>query len=257
MEHRRSLFTQENIYMKRKLEQPLIEPTTKRPKITNAPCGNFLYEVTDEHLTNGHFDCPVEVTHIASCAFTKCRSTVTHIIFPKGVTKIESSACSNLTNLSYIALPEGITSIGQMAFDGCTNLTHITLPKGITHLLGYTFSGCTNLTFIILPETITFIAKNVFSKCPNLQFIIISGSDENKLKQIRDLLPEELKNKVVSKCQGSIIQWQCDTKKALAKVLVGDAAGIVYQKALSFFNPKIEQELKIANEVGLSNPHAP
>lgn len=50
---------------------------------------------------------------------------------PQGVTRIESFAFYNCTNLESVTLPDGLVSIGDGAFDGCTRLVSLTLPASL------------------------------------------------------------------------------------------------------------------------------
>jgi len=52
-------------------------------------------------------------------------------IVPQGVTRIESFAFYNCTDLESLTLPDGLVAIGDGAFDGCTGLVSLTLPAGL------------------------------------------------------------------------------------------------------------------------------
>lgn len=92
------------------------------------------------------------------------------------MTKIESYAFSDCTNLTSITLPEGVTSIGECAFFGCTSLISITIPEGVTGIASRTFEACSSLASITLPEGVTNIVTGAFRGCSSLTTIVLPKS---------------------------------------------------------------------------------
>ena len=61
------------------------------------------------------------------------RATVTDIVVPEGVTRIDDSADSTFEccyKLVSISLPNSLTSIGKYAFYHCHSLSHVTMSLG-------------------------------------------------------------------------------------------------------------------------------
>ena len=133
--------------------------------------------------------------------------------------------------------------IGADAFSSCTNLTDINLPEGIKKIGDEPFLGCTNLTLITLPEGIKEIGYGAFRSCNQLQQIIISGNDE-EVKRISALLPDELQNKVVSK--ESVLRWQFNVKEGLTQNgIVNDLIKPICSQR--FFKPHVINAPQIEN----------
>ncbi|WP_040534254.1 leucine-rich repeat domain-containing protein [Legionella drancourtii] len=73
------------------------------------------------------------------------------------------------------------------------------IPDGVTSIGDGAFFGCTGLQSITLPNSVTSISPWAFVSCHNLQTIFINSWEENQRARIIELLPESLKDKVVSK----------------------------------------------------------
>lgn len=105
---------------------------------------------------------PEEVTETGS-AFKNCK-TVTKVVLPAGLTKLESDIFSGCTALKEIAIPEGVTSIGNGAFRDCEALTELALPQGLKKIGSNAFIGCKSLTYIEIPDGVEtvehFIAES-------------------------------------------------------------------------------------------------
>ena len=112
--------------------------------------------------TDAEVTVPEEVTETDS-AFKDC-NTVTKVVLPAGLTKLESNIFSGCTGLKEIAIPEGVTSIGNGAFRGCEALTELALPQGLKKIGGNAFIGCKSLTYIEIPDGVEtveyFIAES-------------------------------------------------------------------------------------------------
>ena len=84
------------------------------------------------------------------------RATVTDIVVPEGVARIDDRAFFNCLNLVSISLPNSLTSIGRDAFEYCRSLRHLTIPPLVT--IGYSaFDNCSSLSSVHLPPTATII----------------------------------------------------------------------------------------------------
>jgi hypothetical protein len=103
------------------------------------------------------------ITTIGYRAFS---NTVTSVMIPSGVTRIENSAFANCTNLTSITIPESVTSIEESAFYYCTNLQSITVswptPLAIS---ADVFEGLNKLNCtLIVPEGLegVYLAADVW-----------------------------------------------------------------------------------------------
>ena len=93
---------------------------------------------------------------------------------------------------------DGLTllEVTEAALDGNG---HFTIPGGVTSIGGYAFSRCTSLTTVHIPEGVTSIGNGAFSGCTSLTHIIIDTDDEAEFNRIKNLLPENLRDKVISR----------------------------------------------------------
>ena len=138
---------------------------------------------------------PEGVTLINEGVFWGCKN-LKQIHIPGSVTTIDKYAFQGCKNLEQVHLPESLKSLGPFAFYNCNNLKQIRIPDSVTEIRGL-FNRCANLKEIRISENLISIAKGTFIRCSSLETIAINSSDESKKEKICQLLPEELKNKVV------------------------------------------------------------
>ena len=117
---------------------------------------------------------PEEVTETGS-AFKDCK-TVTKMVLPAGLTKLESDIFSGCTALKEIAIPEGVTSIGNGAFRDCKALTELALPRGLKKIESYVFIGCTGLSYIDIPDGVETIDGHIVNEPTQLRCTLGSSA---------------------------------------------------------------------------------
>ena len=117
---------------------------------------------------------PEEVTETGS-AFKDCK-TVTKVVLPAGLTKLESDIFSGCTALKEIAIPEGVTSIGSGAFRDCEALTELALPQGLKKIESYVFIGCTGLSYIDIPDGVETIDGHIVNEPTQLRCTLGSSA---------------------------------------------------------------------------------
>lgn len=106
-----------------------------------------------------------------------CNSrSLTKVIIPDGITKIENNAFANCAKLTDVIIPNSVVEIGSNAFDCCVSLASITIPDSVTVIGGSAFSHCKSLTEITIPNSITEISVWMFAYCENLSSITIPAS---------------------------------------------------------------------------------
>lgn len=120
---------------------------------------------------------PAGVSVIASGAFGEQfldhpAASVTDVVLPEGVERIESRAFAGCKNLRNVTLPNSLRQIESMAFQDCTNLPELTLPADLGCPVQWhwfsqggisdgAFTGCMNLKqFHIQPGNLYFTYKN-------------------------------------------------------------------------------------------------
>ncbi|WP_418791817.1 leucine-rich repeat protein [Phosphitispora sp. TUW77] len=113
------------------------------------------YTGTDANITIPSTIAGKPVTRIGSNAF-KDNTTVTSVIIPDTVLRIESSAFQN-SAVTSVNLGDGVTYIGQFAFNG------------------------TNITSISIPSTVETIDISAFALCSQLSDVTINGNNLSSL----------------------------------------------------------------------------
>ncbi|MBE6587155.1 MAG: hypothetical protein E7647_01925 [Ruminococcaceae bacterium] len=126
-------------------------------------------------------------------------NTITKVVLPEGIEKINSYAFANLTALEEIVLPSTLESIEYGAFYGCSSLEKITFSgennviivsqsafegcdlqgtlefPSICVISDYAFAGNQNLEGIVLGESILSIGQYAFASCKDLKDITVKA----------------------------------------------------------------------------------
>jgi hypothetical protein len=92
------------------------------------------------------------VTSIGEYAFTEYGDSITRVVVPNTVTRIEEGAFAGCTALTSIVIPDSVTWIGDYAFADCLSLTDVTIPDSVTSIGQEAFSGCDGLSKVDLPD---------------------------------------------------------------------------------------------------------
>ena len=127
-------------------------------------------------------------------------NTVTKVIIPEGVKKINSYAFANLTALEEVVLPSTLESIEYGAFYGCTSLKKVTFSgennliivsqsafescdlrgtldlSSICVISDYAFAGNQKLERVILPESALSVGQYAFAGCKKLASVEVKAA---------------------------------------------------------------------------------
>ena len=101
------------------------------------------------------------------------------IILPEGVTEISDSLFWECKKLEMVGLPSTVVRIADNAFCGCISLKSINLPSKLREIGTYAFADCAKLEKIKIPNYVTKIGKSAFECCSNLFEVRISNSLDN------------------------------------------------------------------------------
>ena len=125
--------------------------------------------------------------------------TITKVIIPEGVKKIEAYAFANLVALEEIVLPSTLEAIEYGAFYGCSSLKKITFSgednvvvinqsafegcalegtlewKSVNVISNYAFAGNTKLQGLVLGENVISIGSYAFAGCAGLKEVSIAS----------------------------------------------------------------------------------
>ncbi len=127
-------------------------------------------------------------------------STITKVVLPEGIEKINAYAFANLTVLEEIVLPSTLESIEYGAFYGCTSLKKITFSgennlkiinqhafencnlqgtldlSAVCVISDYAFAGNKELEGVTTSDTLLSIAQYAFAGCKKLENVTITAS---------------------------------------------------------------------------------
>lgn len=119
---------------------------------------------------------PNSVTKIEWTAFGKCKN-LKNVIIPNSVTSIESFAFEYCTSLTSIIIPNSVTRIELCAFTECTNLQNVTIKDGgKMAIMSRAFEGCSSLSSIQFGDSVESIGMDVFCDCSSLESINIPAT---------------------------------------------------------------------------------
>lgn len=115
---------------------------------TCPACGIIPEELVDDNPQELKFYKQDDGTYVVSCGDAIYRN---EIVIPEkykggAVVAIGINGFANCTSLTSIIIPDSVTKIDNSAFSGCASLTSITIPDSITRIGDNAFSDCTSLT---------------------------------------------------------------------------------------------------------------
>ena len=92
------------------------------------------------------------------------------------ITSIPDECFKCKTSLTDIILPEGITTIGEEAFYQCGSLSNVVLPYSLTYIDKYVFWYTHNLLSLEIPNPDIKMVKNIFYES-GLQNLILHSNN--------------------------------------------------------------------------------
>ncbi|MDR1466826.1 MAG: leucine-rich repeat domain-containing protein [Oscillospiraceae bacterium] len=109
------------------------------------------------------FVVPQGATAIEGSAFSQ-RADLVHIIIPKSIKKIGSSAFYDCSNLKTVDFEEGsqVKCIDYFTFQNCSALEKVNFPEGLLQIRAHSFWGCTKLIDVHFPSSMRDIDANSF-----------------------------------------------------------------------------------------------
>lgn len=103
--------------------------------------------------------------------------TVTEIVLPSSISRIEDAAFARLQSLKKINIPEGITMLPESTFAGCLALEGVALPQSLNAIGKYAFAQCESIVEVKIPENVAVIGESAFTRCSKLQEVqLIDGT---------------------------------------------------------------------------------
>ncbi|MCI8327358.1 MAG: leucine-rich repeat protein [Lachnospiraceae bacterium] len=207
-------------------------------KGAGASEGDYTYEeladgtleITKYTGSGGRVEIPAQiggkrVTSIGRAAFQLCES-LTSVVIPEGVTRLEDSAfgiCENLTevvipgslttiedgvfyqdsSLASAAIPEGVTSIGTQAFYDCA-LTKVVIPESVTNIESGAFESCL-FTEINVPKNVEYIGESAFANGNLTSIKVNTGNQTYDSRENCNAIIETRSNILIEGCANTHI----------------------------------------------------
>ena len=138
-----------------------------------VPFDNLKIPATCRHIAFGAFlDCKIgSLTFgggdtpltIDQAAFMK--ATVTSVVFPARLKKIDERAFHNCAKLQYVTFEGPVATIPVQCFEGCASLKYVSMVNGTAHIYGWAFSGCVSLTDFPWYPSLHEIGSHAFEGC--------------------------------------------------------------------------------------------
>ena len=180
-----------------------IKVTDDSQQVATGTCGiGVTWTVYDNGLLaitgSGDMD---DINGTGNQPWVSYGSQITSISIGSGVTKVGTSAFSQLNNVTTVTFESGSTcsSIGDKAFYDCDGLTSIAIPASVTSIGSRAFNLCsilstvtfegtsscssigerafceTGLTSVSIPDSVTSMGKYTFYRCLSLATVTIGS----------------------------------------------------------------------------------
>lgn len=115
-------------------------------------------------------------------------NTITKVVVPEGVEKIEDWAFKDCHQLQILKLPNSLKRIGFGAFT-CTKLEYVSFPEGVEEIEEAAFFN-SSLTTVTLPSTLK-VLHDAFMACPIMRiFMLVRDVDSLKLIGQKDAISD-------------------------------------------------------------------
>lgn len=119
-------------------------------------------ECTDSEIVIPSYYNGYAVTVIQWDAFNHGVESISSIVIPDSVVRIDDGAFRGLSNLKSIEMGDGVVSIGDDVFGWCSNLEYIKLSKNLRRIGEFCFNDCTSLKYLEVHDALTDIGDGTF-----------------------------------------------------------------------------------------------
>ena len=168
-----------------------LEALAELPRMQELDLGEVTYDAEANPLEGFNFR---EYAQLRKLTFPKQLTTIPYsscsqamlleeVVLPKGVTDIEEEAFSYCTALRSIALPQTALNLGESVFHGCASLESIVFPDNIELIPDYGFFDCVSLQEVRFPKKVADIGEQAFVNCSHIKQIWL-GESVNEIKDM-------------------------------------------------------------------------
>lgn len=177
-----------------------LEALAELPRMQELDLGEVTYDAEENPLEGFNFreyaqlrklTYPKQLTAIPASSCSQAM-LLEEVVLPEGVTDIEEEAFSYCTALRSIALPQTALNLGESVFHGCASLESITLPDSIELIPDYGFFDCVSLQEVRFPKKVADIGEEAFANCSHIKQIWL-GENVNEIKSMAFFACDSLK----------------------------------------------------------------
>ncbi len=205
---------------------------------------------------------PSTITRIDDLAFAFCAKLET-INIPSNTQSIGEGAFSECRSLTKIEFPDTVTTVGDLAFYNCTSLASATLSANLAAIPNSMFDNCSSLKMISIPKSVKRIGWNAFNGCTSLYYVSIAdgvteicGSAFDECKSLTNItIPGSVKKFSVRKDDGEYeaIFWKSGLKTVIFKDGVKEIPRSMFYDCANLTSVTIPQSVTTIGEYAFAN----
>jgi len=156
-----------------------------------------LTHVDPSDLKNdGRLVLPASAKKLTQTCLWRCKDDIRSVDFGNDQIELDASLFFDCKELTDANLPKNLQVIHNSIFWGCSSLPTITIPNAVHTIDNYAFAYCGALETVTLPASVQTIGHSVFYRCTSLKEIIVKTTDQQIIDNIKQQLPEYLRELV-------------------------------------------------------------
>lgn len=246
-----------------------LEALAQLPRMQELDLGEVSYNAEENPLEGFNFK---EYAQLRKLTYPKQLTTIPasscsqamlleEVVLPEGVTNIEEEAFSYCTALRSIALPQTALNLGESVFHGCASLEAIVFPDSIELIPDYGFFDCVSLREVRFPKKVADIGEQAFVNCSHIKQIWL-GENVNEIKEMAFFACDALETITTLREEAPVTSESAFTEEHYEKVMVVVASEEIkeaYQAAETWCNfknykvdPTITSIAQIAEETRIA-----
>jgi len=153
------------------------------------------------------------VTRIQSRAFIN-KTNLINVIIPNTVITIEQEAFAGCSNLISVTIGNSVNSIGAKAFANCVRLAGVTIPDRVNIIEWGAFLNCASLTNVTIGKSVNYIGAGVFENCNKLINVTFENTIASYSFSSESLFPGNLRAVYLSEGGGAGIYTRLNDAKS-------------------------------------------
>jgi len=135
--------------------------------------------ITAKAATAGDFEYTENTTGVSITKYSGSASSLTIPSSINGKPVVSIDGFRNCVSLTSVVIPATVKRINSYTFDGCSNLQSISLTEGLSTIKDCAFIGCIGLTNLTIPATVTELDEDAFINCTSLSNVTVQKNNSN------------------------------------------------------------------------------